>query len=140
MAHRDHLQAIYEEYGRLTPTLVVDVARPEDHPLHSAVFDRAPDDAAEAWYHHRAHELIRSVRISYESGPQGARRDIRQWHAVRAQDGNVYEPAEKIAADPFQRELLLRDMEREWKQMRARYAHMEEFIALVRGSLEEHAA
>lgn len=139
MTYREHLQAIYDERGQLTPVLVVEVARPEDHPLHSAVFDRAPAEAAEAWYLHQAHELIASQRVVYKKSAKGER-DVRAFHAVRTDAGYVYEPAATVAADPFLSELLLRDMEREWKQMRERYGHMKEFVSLVRRDLGEAEA
>lgn len=136
-AVRDHLQAIYKKHGQLTPELVVKEARSKKHPLHPYVFDREPEEAAEAWYRERAHELIRTVRIKY--GPEDAPRDVRAFHAVRAEDGFVYEPVEKVAAEPFLRELVLRDMEREWKQLFKRYEDFEEFLAMVRADLQKAA-
>lgn len=133
MSLRDQLQAIYETHGRLTPELVVQAARPKDHPLHTAVFDRPVKEAAEAWYTERAHELIRSVRIIYrpadESGPE---RSVRAFHALRLEDGYSYEPAEKVATDEFMARLLMADMEREWTALRRRYEEFEEFWQLVR--------
>lgn len=139
MTLREHLQAIYDKHGQLTPVLVLETARPEDHPLHSAVFPLTPDAAAEAWYLERAHELIQSVRIVYSKTPKGDR-SVRAWQPIRTEAGYVYEPAQKIATDPFLRELLLRDMEREWKQLRDRYGHMKEFVGFVQRSLEDEAA
>lgn len=132
MSLRDQLQAIYDEYGKLTPEIVVEAARPEDHPLHGRVFDRAPREAAEAWYRHRAHDLIQSVKAVYrEADETGPERSIRAFHAVPKEDGYVYEPAEVIAADDFTRQLVLRGMEREWKQLLARYEQFEEFLSMV---------
>ncbi len=130
---RDHLQAIYEKHGVLTPELVVDEARSKKHPLHPYVFDRAAGEAAEAWYRHRAHELIRTVKVTY--GPEEAPREVRAFHAVRQESGHVYEPVEKIASDEFLRELVLRDMEREWKQLFTRYQEFEEFLSMVRSDV-----
>jgi hypothetical protein len=133
---RDELQAIYDQHGRLTPELVVQVARPRGHPLHDRVFDRAPKQAAEAWYRHRAHELIRSVRVVYRDADEaGPERSVRAYHAVPTPAGPVYEPAEMVALDPFQRQLLLRQMERDWKALRARYGMFAEFAELVAGDL-----
>lgn len=133
---RDELQTIYEQHGKLTPDLVVQTARPEDHPLHGRVFDRAPGEAAEAWYRHRAHDLIRSVRVVYrqadESGPE---RSVRAYHAIPSASGPVYEPAETVAVDPFTRELLLRQMERDWRLLQARYGTFAEFVEMIRGDL-----
>lgn len=131
MTLRDHLQAVYEEHGRLTPELVRETARPKDHPLHAHVFDRAPKDAAEAWYLTRAHELIQRVKITYKTGPKGEEHSIRVFHAVRTEKGHSYEPVETIVNDPFLRRLVLADMEREWKQLKSRYGHFAEFVAMV---------
>ena len=141
MSLRDHLQAIYDEHGRLTPELVVEAARPDDHPLHGFVFDRDPDSAAEAWYRHRAHELIQRVKITY--GQTGTEpKEIRAFHAVRStadQGGFVYEPIEHIAATPLLRQMVLRDAEREWKSLKAKYGHLREFLDMVANDLPEAA-
>jgi hypothetical protein len=132
---RDQLQAIYDQHGRLTPALVVEEARAEDHPLHPRVFDRTSTEAAESWYRRRAHELISSVRIVYrEADDSGPERTVRAFHAVPSEgpDEYVYEPVDRVREDPMIREVVLRSMEREWKQLLARYEHMEEFLALVR--------
>lgn len=138
---RAQLQTIYDEHGVLTPAIVVDVARPKDHPLHVRVFDLGQRDAAEAWYRERAHELIRSVRIAYREGAEGLVQG-RAFVAVRSEGVNeyVYEPAEKVAADPFVREIVLREMEREWRTLHRRYEQFEEFVALVSSSLAVGAA
>lgn len=132
-AVREHLQAIYDQHGRLTPEIVVDAVRSKSHPLHAHVFDRAPKEAAAAWYRSRAHDLIKSVRVSY--GPEDSPRIVRAFHAVRISDqdsGFTYEPVEKVASDEFLRSLVLRDMEREWKQLLKRYEDFEEFLSMVR--------
>ena len=138
MSLRDHLQEIYDEHGQLTPELVVEAARPKSHPLHSRVFDRPQKQAAEAWYKHRAHELIQSVKVTFldsEEEPQS----IRQYHAVRGDSGTVYKSSDDVKEDPFTRKLVLRDMEREWLQLRARYERFGEFLQMVERDIEEIA-
>jgi hypothetical protein len=134
---REHMEAIYKQYGRLTPDLVVETARPKNHPLHTVVFNRSVKEAAEQYYRDRAQELIKSVRITYTT-PEGGVRDMRAFHAVRptTADEFVYEPAEKIAEDPLLTAMLLRDMEREWRQMFERFGRFKEFAQMVRASLE----
>lgn len=132
---RDEMMAIREEHGRLTPEIVVEAARPKSHPLHDRVFDRRPADAAEAYYRLRAHELIRSVMVSYRK-PGKPSESVRAFHAVRDDQGYAYQPAEEVAADPFTRSLVLRDMERDWQQLRARYEQFAEFTEMVRRDLE----
>lgn len=139
---RDQLQTIYEQHGKLTPELVVEAARPDDHPLHTRVFDRAPREAAEAWYRHRAHDLIQSVKVVYRDEAHHVDRSVRAFHAVRS-DGPgsyTYEPVEKVVADPFTKQLVLREMEREWRQLLHRYESFREFTELVAGDLEVLAA
>ena len=129
---RDELQAIYSAHGRLTPELVVEEARLKSHPLHSHVFDRPRNEAAEAWYKYRAHALITSVKIVYkEADDSGPERSVRAFHALQTEEGFIYEPVERIATDDFARKLLLTSMEREWKQLFDRFKEFEEFLALV---------
>lgn len=131
---RTQLQAIYERHGKLTPKIVVEEARPEDHPLHAMVFDRSTNDAAEAWYQHRAQELIRSVKIKYRKGNR--QESVREWVSVRQEDGYAYHPADEVAKDELLTKIVLRDMEREWRQLQSRYGHFQEFVEMVRASLE----
>lgn len=142
MSLRDELQAIHDQHGRLTPALVVETARPKNHPLHARVFDLAPREAAEAWYEHRAHELIRSVKITVTRADEQADIRMRAFLAVRADgpESYVYEPAEEVAADPFTRQLVLRDMEREWRQLLQRYEQFQEFLELVSDYTAERIA
>lgn len=127
---KEQLKAIYDRHGMLTPELVVQTARPKTHPLHGHVFDREPNDAAEAWYRYRAHELIQSVRIVYREA-EDKPLDVRAWHAVRGETGYVYEPAESIVRDDFKSRLVLQDMEREWRQLKGRYDAFHEFWEMV---------
>ncbi len=141
MSLRDELQSIYATHGQLTPELVVQAARPEDHPLHSHVFDREPREAAEAWYRHRAHALITSVKVVYkEADENGPERSVRAFHAIQTEEGFKYEPVERFTSDDFARKLLLTSMEREWKQLFDRYKEFEEFLALVGADVSSASA
>lgn len=130
--HRGHLQAIYDRFGKVTPELVVEEARPKEHPLHGYVFDRAPREAAEAWYRHRAHELIRRVQVKYTPPGEQEPRRMRAFLSVHTPSGeHQFHPPDVVATDPEMRELVLRDMEREWRQLHTRYGHFEEFVSMV---------
>lgn len=139
MSLRDHLQAVHDEHGELTPALVVNAARAKTHPLH----DRFTWDnraAGEQWRRHQAAELIRSVRLTYREATEDEKaRSVRAFHAVRGPAGHAYQPAEAVAADPFTRQLVLADMEREWKALRRRYEAFSEFVQMVRADVEEAA-
>ena len=130
---REHLQTIHDDNGYLTPHLVRETARPKTHPLHGAVFDKAPKDAAEAYYLERAHQLITEayvvVRVATDTTPAAS---IRAFHAVRTDRGHVYEPAETVAQDPLLRAMALQDMERRWMELKRRFLEFSEFVEMIR--------
>jgi hypothetical protein len=138
---RTQLLAIREEHGRLTAKIVVDEARAPRHPLHSR-FEWSDETAGEKWRLHQARELISSVQISYRSPATGEKRDVRAFHAVRNPKGgpSAYDPTEEIAEDPFQSKIMLADMRRRWEELRRKYEHMDEFLAMVRADLDSDAA
>lgn len=135
---RECLRAIHEDNGRVTPDLLVEAATPADHPLHRR-FEWDNAIAGPAYRRVQAAELIRSVKVIY-ADPKGAEpRTVREWVAPReASEPNTYQPVEVVAADPLMREMVLRQMEREWRDLKRRYAEFEEFWRLVRS--EEEAA
>jgi hypothetical protein len=134
---RAEFERIYKHYDVLTPQLVVDEWRSPKHQYH----DRLEWDnrvAGESYRRIQAHELIRSVRVIFKhAGTDGPQLSVRKWHAVRSpvadNGGFVYEPAEKVAEDPLIRAIVLRDMQRDWEQLKQRYAEFEEFIELIQG-------
>lgn len=127
---RVELQKVYERHGYLTPELVVEEARPKNHPLHLKVFDKDVPAAAEAYYRERAHELIRTLRVAYKPD-QSPSDSIRWYHAVRTEEGTVYHSADKIAHDPLLAKIVMADMEREWQQLRRRYEAFAEFWEMI---------
>ena len=132
---REQLSSIYASNGVLTPKVVVDTARPKKHPLHGR-FEWDDKVAGEAYRLAQAHHLIASVKITYALGDKIEK--VRAFHAVRGEEEEyVYEPVEKVAADPMLRAILLRDMERDWKHLRQRYGKFEEFVELVTTDLEK---
>lgn len=137
MSLREHLQAIYDAHQRLTPAIVVDEARPEEHPLHSH-FEWNDAVAAEAHRQEQARRLIRSVRVVRQNADgDDEPTDVRAFHAIRRDDLNSYEPIERVIADPLMTKMLLADMKREWQAMRRRYEAFQEFWTLVRADLSE---
>lgn len=136
MSLRDHLQAIYDERGELTPALVVDVARDDRHPLHMR-FEWNNTQAAERWRRQQAHELIKSVRITYTSARTGGPISIRAFHAVKREDTKkyAYEPTAVIMQDPMVMRLLLAEMRRDWEAFKRRFEDFEEFWDMVESDL-----
>lgn len=136
MSLRDQLQDIYEKHGKLTPPLVVDTARDPEHPLHDR-FEWDDAIAGEKWRREQAHELIRSVKIvRKDDDGKAIGPEVRVYHAIRGNEGVVYEPVERITTDPFLSRLLMADMEREWKTLRTRYERFNEFWQMVQADTE----
>ena len=135
---RDYIQTIYEDNGRLTPALVVETARPVDHPLHSRIFNKEPAEAAEAYYLDQARDAISEVEVVYkEADEHGPALRVRKWQSVRSEDGFVFEPAERVVADPMMTRIVLSGMEREYRSLEARFGHFEEFVALAQGTVKK---
>lgn len=137
MSLRDQIQSVYDNEGRLTPALVVAAARPKSHPLHDH-FEWSNQIAGEKYRLIQARELIASVKVVYrEPDENDDGRAARVWHSVRDQQGYAYQPADEIAKDPVAAELVLRDAEREWRQMYRRYRHLQEFFTMIRQDLDK---
>lgn len=141
MSLRDHLQGIYDQHKTLTPELVVQVAADVKHPLHSRF--EWDDTVAGAKYREvQAGELIRSVKVVYREATEAdPARMTRAWVATRsAASPHAYEPVEKVALDPLLRAMTLRQMERDFRDLKRRYAEFEEFWQLLKAEREGAAA
>lgn len=137
---RHELQAIYDEHRKLTPSLVVDLARNPAHPLHDR-FEWNDKVAGEKYRLDQARQLIRTLRVVYKEATEDEpARSTRAFHSIYADNGRTYRPVEEVVQDPMARELLLREMARDWKSMKRRYGHMVEFIALVQAEAESPEA
>jgi len=132
---RDVLMVIRAKRGTLTAEVVVDEARDPTHPLHHR-FEWDDTEAAHRWRLHQAQQLLR-VRYKVDVGDERA--DLRAFWVTRDANGaptSTYEPMEEVVLDDFQRELMLRQMRRDWQTFKKRYAHMEEFVGEVLGDLD----
>lgn len=138
MSLLDHLTAIRDERGELTPALVVDTARDPEHPLHSR-FDWDDSTAAEKWRLEQASQLLRVVKLPADPSRPS---DLRAFVAIKGKDSHRadYVPTEEALADEFARKLILRDMEREWRLLKRRYEHMREFSDLILSDLQDKAS
>lgn len=134
---RAEMTKVYKAKGELTPRVLVEVARPSSHPLHNLIYDCAPKLAAERYYLQRAHEVIQSIKITYRDPKTSQRYDIRAFHAIPSGDDrtHVYKPTDEVVNDPVLKALVLREMERDWRNLHARYGAFVEFLDLVTGDL-----
>lgn len=135
---REHLEAIYAANGALTPSLVVDAARDPESPLHDR-FEWDDSIAGERYREQQARQLIRTVRVVEPKGDKDETR-VRAFHSVPRPEGQTYMPVEDIKADPFTRQLVLKQAEREFRAMWARYRHLAEFLDLVAETVESERA
>jgi hypothetical protein len=135
---REVLEDLIEEYGELTPELVVEVARPADSPIHSH-FEWDDSIAAELHRRGQARQLIRKVKVVYATDPEGRDRTQRAFVSVRPAGSpkRVYQRTEEVLQDPIARQLLLREFERDWLRFKARYEHLQEFWNLIRPDSEQ---
>lgn len=134
---REELQALYEAHGDLTPSMVVEAARPEDHPLHGR-FEWDDEKAGDKFRLHQARQLIRSVRIRVivEDDPS-QNYDVRAYQMVRRSDGtHSYQSTAEVVQDPFISRLILANMEREWRALRERYEQFHEFWKIVNADVQ----
>lgn len=125
---RAELEAIQKKHrGRLSPRVVLNEARRKDHPLH-ARFEWNDAVAGEKYRLEQARELISAVRVVYTTS-QGEKKSIRYFAALRASDKDeyIYESVDAIAADPFKRKLLIKEMQRDIQELVNRYEGLMEF-------------
>jgi hypothetical protein len=138
---RDELTKIYEHRGELTPKILVEEARSKKHPMHDLVYDVPVGLAAERYYLDRAHEIIQSVKVTYRDANTSKRYDIRAFHAIPSGEDrtHVYKPTDEVVNDPVLKALVLREMERDWRNLHARYGAFVEFIEMVSADLQKTA-
>lgn len=133
---RDVLMAIREKRGALTPAIVVEEAEAPDHPLHH----RFEWDDTEAAIKYRLSQAQSLLRVKYKTDVGNKRGDLRAFWVTRDANGDTtsnYAPIEEVITDPFQRDLMLRQMRRDWQTFKKRYQHMEEFVAEIVSDLDD---
>jgi hypothetical protein len=134
------LEKIRQTYGAITKSIVVNAARDEDHPLHNE-FEWDDAIGGEKHREEQAAKLIRSVRVVYKPATETATaQTVRRYVSVARPEGRTYEPVEKIAQDDIVSALVLAEMEREVKALHRKYAHMQEYIDLLRQLADGEAA
>lgn len=137
MSVAEHLQDIYEDRGTITPQMVVDTARPDEHPLHPH-FEWDDTVAGELYRCNQAARMIRKITITTTSSG-GQQVATRAWVSRtelegRAQDEEVagqYIPVKVVIASPDLRPKYEQAMEREWKALYAKYKDYRAFIDMV---------
>ena len=132
---RDVLGGIRAKRGQLSDEIVVEEASDPKHPLHH----RFEWNDAVAGHKYRLQQARVLLRVTYKVDIGDERVDLRAFVVPRRTDGvtGVYEPLEEVIADPMSREIMLREMRRDWQKFKRRYQHMQEFVNLVTEVLVE---
>jgi len=130
MGLREELQTIRDDVGALNDEVVVEAARPVEHPLHHR-FEWDDTKAGQRYRLAQAAALIRMARVDIPEHPE---RSVRAFVPVyrSEKNRNDYTPVEEVMTDPLLAALTLKQAEREWRQMLARYEHLVEFRDIVR--------
>jgi len=138
---REILNGVRAERGRLTPEIVVEVAREESHPLHHR-FEWDDGIAAHKYRLVQASNLLR-VKFKQDRGAEEDPVELRAFWPVKAGESGdpdvnadtEYVPVEEVLMDPIARQVLLNQMIREAAAFRRRYQHMAEFATVVQEHL-----
>ena len=114
----EELERIHQRDGKITPTAVVEDARPEDAPLHPC-FEWRDDVAAEKYREEQARCLIRTVVIKQEPKPQEPKKVVVVRGFVHTQDD--YQPMNVVLKRPDYTERMMADALRDLKAFQAKY-------------------
>lgn len=141
---RTILTGVYEARGSLTPAILVDEARPDDHPLHHR-FEWDDTIAAERFRRVQAAHIIRSVTITFgeaddtKKSTRGFVSVVREVEDDEDPDRH-YLPTAEALSDPLTSRLVLRQFELDAKAFKARWSHLREYAQVVHAQLLEEAS
>lgn len=148
MSVKDELQAIYEQHGRLTPSIVLDEATDPEHPLHGR-FTWEDGEAARRWRLHQAQALIRSVNVVIEkrddAPPIVVRAFVSEADIGRGTDDGdlaetgAYIPVTTVIESDVLRTAWFRALQRDWESLKRRAGDSKEFAQMVLEDMREHA-
>jgi len=131
------LRKIGRDYGRITPRLVVQEAKQEDHPLNEIFKFDDVEGAAERWWLHRARSLINHYRTNFLGANGKPRPKIPQiplFYSNKAivtvvdDDGNetdivedVYDELDSILANPHKQAQVIDEGIKAFRSLLNRY-------------------
>lgn len=129
--------------GRLTPTAVVDDARPQDAVLHPA-FEWNDKVAAERFREDQARYMLRSIVIVRPAAPeQEPTRPIRAFVSVTRDEDRSYTSIDHAMSDAELREQVVERAWRElleWKARYQEYRELAEVCAAIDAESDRRAA
>ncbi len=119
MTIRDHLLAIEERHGHLTPEIVLDEARSESSPIHQC-FEWSDDSAAEKYRLLQAEGLIRKVKVIVRT-PKDEYAQTRQFVLARGGESSKYVRIERAMQDESLAQNVLEQARRELLAFERKY-------------------
>lgn len=134
------LQDIYDRVGDLSPAIVVDEARDEDHPLHPR-FEWDDGLAAEKYRQEQAAHLIRTVKVTRVVEDERVIQ-VRAWVAKVEITGSdepavgSYLPVAQVVDNEILRSAWFSALERDWKALKRRAGQCKEFADMVREDVQ----
>jgi hypothetical protein len=136
------LRDIYEREGRLSPELLVQIAKPEDHPLHTR-FEWQDSVAGPLYRLEQAARIIRSARIVIEREPEQPPVSVRAFVAREemglADSPGEYVPVTEVVANDVMRTAWFRRLQEDWQRLKSRAAGSQEFASMVLSDLRADA-
>lgn len=140
MSVRSVLREILVEHGELTPSLVVELASDEDHPLHNK-FQWDDTAAAHKWRLAQAGQLIRSVKVTVDRGEAAPPLKVRAFVSGADLDGrSSYVTVEEVIESDIMRSQWFRSLKREWEALKRRAGDSQEFADMVLADLRRDSA
>lgn len=129
----ERLATLAQKYGRVTPDLVVNDARPEDAPLHGA-FTWDDGEAADKYRRHEARQLIGAVvvfRVAEEqpTAPIKTTRAFVNLEEPTTHD-RMYMPIAAVLSDKHRRRILLGQAYKDYKMWEAKYHELAELAEI----------
>lgn len=125
----ERLDAIRDDNaGLITPSAVVEDARPEGALLHPA-FEWNDVAAAERWREEQARNLIRRIVVVPDADSK-AKTPIRAYVNVRTEDGQGYTSVHAAMLDEILRKQVLQRAMDELTAWQKRYEDLEDFAAV----------
>ena len=129
------VESVRIDHGKLTPIILRDAAISDPDCPFKHRFDISKSEAWDRWTIEVARQVIQEFKVTYKKATKRQQaRYVRAYHAVADDSGEgkwAYEPVDVIADDPVKREVLLKQMDRDWRSFKLRYSHLAEFFALI---------
>lgn len=119
----EHIEQLENQFGKVTPKIVLDSARAENSLLHPC-FEWDDAAAAEKYREDQAGRILRNLVVKIESEEQPT--NVRAFVSIKAQSTLSYLSITKVLQNDSLRDQMLEDARCELKAFRDKYATLSE--------------